>query len=215
MLPHEKSTIFLLLLLLRRMPPLWLLTQSKSRDAEEVRPAATEGHCHPESFPLPRSADRMGEQGQHRKCYMGKPCVGAQEPLPSHSRLIKAPVQSGAFHGPKGKCIHIRLLRVKDAGQAVRRGCRGQGREPGRGEGDTNSKMNGLNFLCFMEVNKRRQRGGEKGDLNACTRSHAHTVQPRPQQLLVADVGWQPAPPWLAWLWAGCLSGPVSPRGIS
>lgn len=51
---------------------------------------------------------------------MGKPCVGAQEPLPSHSRLIKAPVQSGAFHGPKGKCIHTRLLGVKDAGQAVR-----------------------------------------------------------------------------------------------
>lgn len=116
MSPHKNSTIFLLLLL-RRMPSLWLLTQSKSRDPEEVRPAATEGHCHPESFPLPRSGDRMGEQGQHRKCYMGKPRVGAQEPLPSHSRLIKAPVQSGAFHGPKGKCIHTRLLGVKDAGQ--------------------------------------------------------------------------------------------------
>lgn len=62
-----------------------------------------------------------------------------------------------------------------------RRGCRGQGRELGRGEGDTNSKMNGLNFLCFMEANKRRQRGGEKRDLSACTGSHAHTCQPRPR----------------------------------
>lgn len=96
-----------------------------------------------------------------------------------------------------------------------RRGCRGQGRELGRGEGDTNSKMNGLNFLCFMEVNKSRQRGGEKGDLSACTGSHAHTCQPRPQKLLVAAMGWQPAPTWLAQPWAGCLSGPVSPGGIS
>lgn len=75
--------------------------------------------------------------------------------------------------------------------------------------------MNGLNFLCFMEANKRRQRGGEKGDLSACTGSHAHTCQPRPQKLLVASVGWQPAPTWLAQPWAGCLSGPVSPGGIS
>lgn len=72
------------------------------------------------------------------------------------------------------------------------RGCRGQGREPGRGEGDTNSKMNGLNFLCFMEANKRRQKGGEKGDLSACTRSHAHAGQPRPQSPLVAGVARAP-----------------------
>lgn len=63
---------------------------------------------------------------------MGKPRVRAQEPLPSHSRLIKAPVQSG----PKGKCTHTRLLGVKDAGQAASReaaggkgGDRGVGRE--------------------------------------------------------------------------------------
>lgn len=67
---------------------------------------------------------------------MGKPGVRAQEPLPSHSRLIKAPVQRGAFHGPKGKCRHTRPLGVKDAGQAASReaaggkgGDRGVGRE--------------------------------------------------------------------------------------
>lgn len=95
------------------------------------------------------------------------------------------------------------------------RGCRGQGREPGRGEGDTNSKMNGLNFLCFMEANKKRRRGGEKGDLSTCTRSHAHTDQPRPQSPLVAGVARQPAPTWLAWLWASCFSGPASPENTS
>lgn len=68
---------------------------------------------------------------------MGKPSVRAQEPLPSHSRLIEAPVQSGAFYGPEGKCIHTRLLGVKDAGQAESReaaggrgGNRGVGSEP-------------------------------------------------------------------------------------
>lgn len=75
--------------------------------------------------------------------------------------------------------------------------------------------MNGLNFLCFMEAHKRRQSGGEKGDLGACTRSHAHTSQPRAQSPLVASVARQPAPTWLPRLWASCLSGPASPENTS
>lgn len=61
------------------------------------------------------------------------------------------------------------------------RGCRGQGRGPGRGEGDTNSKKNGLNFLCFMKANKRRQRGGEKGDPSVHIHALTHTrASPEP-----------------------------------
>ena len=55
------------------------------------------------------------------------------------------------------------------------RGCRGQGRQPGCGERAANSQMNGFDFLCFMEANKRRQKG-ESRDLN----SHAHVPSPAP-----------------------------------
>lgn len=68
--------------------------------------------------------------------------------------------------------------------------------------------MNGLNFLCFMEENKRRQRGGEKGDLSTGTCSHAHTGQP--------GACWWPG--WhgsLAQLWASSLSGLASPGDTS
>lgn len=131
--------------------------------------------------PPPRSGARAGERGQYRKRAMGKPCVRAQEPLPSHSGFIKAPARSGAFRGPKGKCRHTRLLGVKDAGRAAsRRGCRGQGREPGRGERATNSQMNGSNFRCFMEETASRQRDGERREPpRVCKRSHAHTEPAR------------------------------------
>lgn len=54
--------------------------------------------------------------------------------------------------------------------------------------------MNGFDFLCFMEENKRRQRGGEKGALSA------HTHRDQPQRALVAGVARQHGPIWLAWL---------------
>lgn len=168
--------------------------------------------------PPPRSGARAGERGQYRKRAMGKPCVRAQEPLPSHSGFIKAPARSGAFRGPKGKCRHTRLLGVKDAGRAASRGgCRGQGREPGRGERATNSQMNGSNFRCFMEETASRQRDGERREPpRVCKLLHAHT---EPARSPGGCHRWWLAPTWWARLFwdrpsrgtTGCCSALLPP----